>query len=208
MLKNSILGIVVLGLTLVSCGGGSEEGGKEKQNENKPTVNNQATTIPSTGLKIAYVYMDTINLKYKLIPIIENEIAAKSKEIEKNLESLQRRALKWEQDWQKKGGPMSTEQDQYMQEAQQWQMKLQQAQQDAQITLGQIQTQKMAQAQTRMNYIMQQYADEQGFDFILSYQLGGQIHAVNPAYNVTTQILERLNADVDSGSSPSEEASN
>ena len=55
------------------------------------------------------------------------------------------------------------------------------------------------QAQQRMSFIMQEYANEKGYDFILTYQLGGQVYAVNPAYNVTSEIIERLNADVDKG---------
>lgn len=196
MLKTSILGAAFLSLFLVSCGGdnNSDEGQTEEQ---KPAVNNQATTVPSSGLKIAYVYMDTINLKYKMIPIIEDEIAAKEKQIQAQLESLQRRAIQWEKDWQAKGGPMSSEQEQYVREGQEWQNKLAQAQQNAQMEIAQVQTQRMTQANKRMAYIMQEYANEKGYDFIISYQLGGQVYAVNPAYNVTKDIIERLNADVD-----------
>lgn len=194
-MKTYILGLIAVSLLMSSCGG--EESTDEKNAESKPAVNNQATTIPSTGLKIAYVYMDSINLNYKMIPIIEEEIAQKEKQIQAKLESLQRRAIQWEKDWQAKGGPISSEQEQYMREGQEWQTKLGQAQQEAQMELATIQQQRMAQANQRMAFIMQEYANEQGLDFIISYQLGGQVYAVNPAYNVTDAVIEKLNADVD-----------
>ncbi|MCB0478202.1 MAG: OmpH family outer membrane protein [Crocinitomicaceae bacterium] len=196
MLKTYIPGLMVLFFTLVSCGGGENDEKNADENQ-KPAVNNQATTIPSSGIKIAFVYMDTINLNYKMIPIIEEELAQKEKEIQAKLDALQRRALQWEKDWQAKGGPMSSEQEKYMREGQEWQAKLGQAQQGAQMELAQIQTQRMTQANQRMAYIMQEYANEKGYDFIISYQLGGQVYAVNNAYNVTADILQRLNADVD-----------
>ncbi len=196
MMKTFALGLIAFTLLLTSCGGGDEASNENKE-ETKPAANNQATTIPSSGLKIAFVYMDSINLQYKMIPIIEEEIAAKEKQIQAKLESLQRRAIQWEKDWQAKGGPISSEQERYMKEGQEWQARLAQAQQDAQMEMATVQQQRMAQANKRMAYIMQEYANENGFDFILSYQLGGQVYAVNPAYNVTDDIIQKLNADVD-----------
>lgn len=196
MMKTIALGLITFSLFLTSCGGG-DNSSEEKNEDKKPAVNNQATTVPSSGLKIAFVYMDSINMKYKMIPIIEEEIAAKEKQIQAKLESLQRRAIQWEKDWQAKGGPISSEQEKYMKEGQEWQARLGQAQQDAQMELATVQQQRMTQANQRMAFIMQEYANENGFDFILSYQLGGQVYAVNPAYNVTNDVIERLNADVD-----------
>ncbi|MEZ4936297.1 MAG: OmpH family outer membrane protein [Crocinitomicaceae bacterium] len=200
MLKTYIPGLFALLLTVTSCGGGENTDNTESETQ-KPTVNNQATSLPSSGLKIAFVYMDSINMNYKMIPIIEEELANKEKEIQAKLEALQRRALQWEKDWQAKGGPMSSEQEKYMREGQEWQSKLAQAQQSAQMELAQTQTQSMTQANQRMAYIMQQYANEKGYDFIISYQLGGQVYAVNEAYNVTADVLQRLNADVDASMS-------
>jgi Skp family chaperone for outer membrane proteins len=196
MIKTYILGFVVTAFTLVSCGGSDDSTDGNNAEAQKPAVNNQSTTIPSSGVRIAFIHMDTINLKYKAIASMQDELAAKEKEYQARIETVQRQAQAWNKKWQDKG-IMSSEQEKYMLEGQQWEQKMAQAQQDAQVGLGQFQAQQAETLARRLNFILQEYANENGIDFILTYQLGGQVGAVNPAYNVTSAIIEKLNADYD-----------
>jgi Skp family chaperone for outer membrane proteins len=44
---------------------------------------------------------------------------------------------------------------------------------------------------------VERYAKENGFDMIFQYQIGGQIVYINEAFDVTTDIINGLNADYD-----------
>lgn len=76
-------------------------------------------------------------------------------------------------------------------------MELAQKEQKLSAEIQQMQSEQFIKATNRVNDFVERYAKENGFDMIFQYQIGGQIVYINEAFDVTTDIINGLNADYD-----------
>lgn len=148
----------------------------------------------SNGLKIAYVVADSINKNYKYIAemqaTLQDEAETSEKIMQRNVGKIEKRF----QELQKELKYMTPSQKQ---EAQQ---ELANMEQNAQILRNELANDlaiKEAELQElfykSVNDYLNEYSEANGFDFILSYNLGGQILATNNALDITDEVLNGLN---------------
>ncbi len=157
-----------------------------------------ATASNSTGLKIAFVYGDSILMNY-------NEFRKESDA----MELKQRRA---EEDLQKKGAALEKEIMDYQQKAQSGLLTPKEMQaREKYLTTRQesvlAERDQMAQEimtetaaiNKRLHGVLQEKLAEikkkEGYDFILSYMDGGALLIADDKYDITDMVLKELNAD-------------
>jgi outer membrane protein len=92
---------------------------------------------------------------------------------------------------------MSREEKEFADKYQKRQMELAQKEQKLSAEIQQMQSEQFIKATNRVNDFVERYAKENGFDMIFQYQIGGQIVYINEAFDVTTDIINGLNADYD-----------
>lgn len=152
----------------------------------------------SSGLKIAFVYGDSILMNY-------NEFRKESD----GMELKQRRA---EEELQKKGAALEKEIMDYQQKAQSGLMTPKEMQaREKYLTTRQesvlAERDQMAQAimaetaaiNERLHGILQEklaeIKEKEGYDFILSYIEGGALLIADDKYDITDKVLKELNGD-------------
>jgi len=153
-----------------------------------------AHTSAGSGLKIAYVVADSINKNYKYIAEMQ---ATLQDEAETSEKIMQRNVAKIEKRFQVLQKELKYMTPSQKQEAQQ---ELSNMEQNAQILRNELANDlalKEAELQEvfykSVNDYLEEYSKANGFDFILSYNLGGQILATNNALDITQEVLTGLN---------------
>jgi outer membrane protein len=151
-------------------------------------------TTDGAGLKIAYVVADSINKSYMYIAemqsTLKDEATTSEKIMQRNIAKIEKRF----QVLQKEVKYMTPSQKQEAQE------ELAGMEQNAQILRNELANDlafKEAELQElfykSVNNYLDEYSEKAGYDFILSYNLGGQILATNNALDITQEVLTGLN---------------
>ncbi len=151
----------------------------------------------NAGLKIGYVNTDSILTGYVYLKdqadiLDKRQVDAsanferKARKLQDQIESFQRRA---------QGGnltpkQMEGEQSVLGRSQQELQMEEQRLTMELQGEAARIQ----AELSTVLKREVEAIQQEEGYDFILQYGGGGGVLAVNPSYDLTSQILTRMNA--------------
>jgi outer membrane protein len=196
-LKN--VGLVLMGALLVyttACGDKTKKGGKNSTDTTEPVV----VDPKENTMKIGYYNVDSLNEQYKLVKEVSDEIEGKIKKMSANFDAEVKQFEKWAKDMSdkmEKGLLMSREEKEFADKYQKRQMELAQKEQKLSAEIQQMQSEQFIKATNRVNDFVERYAKENGFDMIFQYQIGGQIVYINEAFDVTTDIINGLNADYD-----------
>jgi outer membrane protein len=95
----------------------------------------------------------------------------------------------------KEGLLLSSEEKKFMEQFQRRQMELGQKEQQLSMEAQQMQSDNFLKATNRVNDFVKRYAQENGFDMILQYQIGGQVTYINDSFNITSDIISGLNKE-------------
>lgn len=196
--SNGIMkGLVALGIVTTFCFTSCDsKKGAEVKTEAKPA------TVASTGgsheRRIAYVDMDTLQVKYEYLKTgkanLEKESVALEAELGKMTQNLQNEYVAFQKKAQ--AGTLSQA------DGEAGQKKLQQMQQTLEERKQNMGAQLMKKSdaftkdlQTRLdNYLLKYNADKR-FDYILQYQKGGTILFANPALDITEDVAKGMNEE-------------
>lgn len=150
--------------------------------------------LPGTDARIVYVDAEVLNTEYQFIidkyEELEKEQMRIEKQVERKLRSAEERYLELESQ-----APTMTQS-----QLEQAQMELQQLQQE--ITEFQEKAasdfrRKEAAAQdeffSNIRSFLQDYNKDGRYDYILTYQKGGQILLMNESYDITREVIDGLN---------------
>ena len=149
-------------------------------------------------MKIGFFNTDSLNSNLAFVKELEKEIEQANKDAEDKMLRKQREIDAWNKKWEAKGNLLSTEQEQYMREAQEMQNDAMMFEQQVQMELAQQQERLMMGHVTRVSNFTKMLAEREGFDMILSYQLGQNLVYVNPTMDCTAALAKLLNDDYNS----------
>lgn len=137
---------------------------------------------------------------------LQDEIMQAQIDAEKKMVDKENEIRAWERKWQERQPLLSSEEQQYMKEAQQKQNELMIFQQTLEQDLIQKQTELTIAGINRISMFAKQLAMKNGYDFILQYTIGQNIIYVNPKMDVTNELLDIMNKDYygGDGTPPSE----
>jgi len=188
----------LIGLSCVATALIASSCGEKKTKASDDTVPTTVVEARENTLKIGYYDVDSLNEQYKLVKDISEEIEAKMKKLSSGFEAEVKSFEKWATDMEKKmkdGLLLSSEEKKFMEQFQRRQMELGQKEQQLSAEVQRMQSDNFLKATNRVNDFVKRYAEENGFDMILQYQLGGQVTYINESFNITTDIISGLNKE-------------
>jgi outer membrane protein len=170
-----------------------------RQDSRKPATSN--VRPDSTGFKIAYFDIDSLQTHYEYFKDVSSQIKAKESSITTELTNLQNSYQKKIREWQQKGPTMSQSEGEA---AQREYAQMQQRYEQRQVMLEQeLQKQKMemmTDVRKRIEDYLRDFNQEKGYAFILSYEPGFMLYYKDSVYDITNDVIAGLNASYKSKS--------
>ena len=158
-------------------------------------VSNHLNNIgDSTTLKIAYVNSDTVSKYYKFAQKVQATLLNKRSAAEKQIKNKYQSYEDLVRDFEK-ASPIMGEREK-MEKAQKIRLLEQEIMQVEQQLSEQLANEEVRMTQTyilKTNEYMQTIGKKLGFDFVLSYRIGGPMLYANSNLDITSEIIELLN---------------
>lgn len=177
-------------------------------NEATTTTEQPERTAEGGGLNVVYVQADSLINQYTSFNEKLDAMEKKEQEAEANLTS-RGRAL--EKEFQEAGEKVQRgilTPNQIAELEQQLGKKQQNLMADQERISGQLLRERQTlqtELERTVKAILSQVRDEFGYDYILSYGPGTGVLMVNPAYDITAEVVKRLNADAELGKKKKED---
>jgi len=150
----------------------------------------------SSEIKFAYVNSDTVTKYYEFSKVMTKKLERQQANAEAKLKKIYNKYEVKRKAFEEKAPIMS--QSQMQREAQELGMMEQQIMQKEQELSSQL-AEKEAKAMTDYVYktsdLMQKIGKELGYDYIMSYRVGGPMLYANPELDITNTIVEKLNEE-------------
>lgn len=187
---NILLIIAVIILFVKIPGSGSEE-----VVDTNDTSNVETPVIPDDGqLNICYFQADSIN-NLDMMAELEALGAEAQKNAENKMRSKEREIQRWQENWGDPTKLLPSEQRRFQEEAMQKEQEIAMFQQQVQMELAMEQENLMLKLITRVSDASKKFAEENGYDFVLSYQLGQNVYYGAPQFDVTSELMDMINEE-------------
>ncbi len=149
-----------------------------------------------TDARIAFFLMDSVQRKFELIKEKDDSFAAEARRLQSGIESKQAKAQSRYQELMAKDHAYSTqaEVDKDEKELQGLAAELQQMQADGEQRMARMEGEMLKEITDELQDYLKVYNEAAGFDYIFSVQGGGQIWVGNDDLNITTDVVDGLNA--------------
>ena len=166
--------------------------------------NNAAPAAAATGaagasnMKIAFVEIDSLLSKYHFCNDVNEEMLKKEENIRTTLnekgKKLEKQAAEFQRKYENNGfvSPERTQQE--YQRIQKQQQELQELQQKLTNELAAENQKNTLELRDSINAFLKVYNQEKGYDLIISNSGFDNLLYGNPAYNITNEVVEGLNA--------------
>lgn len=163
-------------------------------NNDRDTSYSHHNNSNTGGLKICYFHADSVQ-NLDMMDQLEKLSAEAQSKFDLKMKQLQNEVNAFQQKWGDPSKLFPDEQMKYQEDAMRMQQEMAQKEQIAQMELAQGQEEIMFKLISRVSDISKKFAEENGYDFVLSYQLGQNIYYGAPKYDVTKELMEMINAD-------------
>lgn len=154
--------------------------------------------LSEAGAAIAYISSDRLMEEYDLAKKMREEFEGEQRRLENDLERRQRtfqtEVERFQQNIQ--SGSISMDQAQIReQELMQMQQELLQSSDTYRERLATKEFEMNLELLEKISDFLERYNREAGYDFILNYSRGGGILFAHPGHDITTEVIELLNAE-------------
>ena len=161
------------------------------------TLNN---TIDSLNiLKVAYVNSDTVSKYYKFAIKIQKDLTKKRSEAEKQIKNKYYAYERLVKDYEK-AAPIMGDREK-MEKAQNIRLLEQEIMQVEQQLSSKVSKEELKITQDyiiKTNDFMQVIGQRLGYDYVMSYRLGGEMLYANPNHDISDEIIKLLNQQYES----------
>lgn len=177
---------------------------KEKKLTKKPVEDEEvkSDTVknePVEELKkfnVAFVNSDTVTTYYELSRAMTAKLKAKQTSAESKLKGLYSKYESQRKSFEEQAPVMGQQELQRKaQEIGLLEQSIMQKEQELSASLSQKEAEIMTDYVYETNDYMQQIGKELGYDYILSYRVGGPMLYANPELDITDKVIELLNAE-------------
>ena len=149
--------------------------------------------IPDDGtMKICYFNADSLN-SLELMAELETMSAQAQQNAESKMRNKQGEIEKWQAGWGDPSTLLPTEQRKYQEEGLKMQQDIAMFEQQVQMELAMEQENVMRTLITKVSDASKIFAEDNGYDFVLSYQTGQTIYYGSPNFDVTNQLMDLIN---------------
>lgn len=164
--------------------------------ENIPTVEKELAIQPLNegGLNIAFVNSDTVSKYYEFAKKIQKTLTTKRSEAEGQIKSKYFAYESLVQEFEK-ASPIMGDREK-MEKAQKIRLLEQEIMQVEQQLSEQVSRQELELTQSyivKTNDYMQEIGKTLGYDYVMSYRVGGAMLYANERHNITNEIIKLLN---------------
>ena len=156
--------------------------------------------VSSPAYTIAYVDNQVILEEYLFAISMRSELEAEQSRLESDLNRRQRNFQAEVERFQRdiQAGNISREQAQLKeQELMQKQQDLFQLNETYQESFAQMEFELNTALFEKVSDFLRRYNEEKGYEFILGYSMGGSILYADKTYDITADVIERLNREVE-----------
>ena len=185
-MKKYLLLIMCVALCLASCN--NKEAGSSETAQNNGTE--------STGLRIAYLELDSLMSQYQLYKDYEGVLSRKGADIQTTLEQRQRRlessAAAMQRKFENNGFQTRDELETAQRNLQQQEMELQQLAAKLNNEFNEEQARINQEARDSIQAFLKIYNQTKKFDYVM-IKAGDNLLIANPQYNITKDIVTGLN---------------
>lgn len=174
------------------------------RNKNTEVKKEQETKIISPeempknteGLKIAYVNSDTVASYFKFSKDVEYRLKKKQAVAEAELKKMYQKYETDRQTFEKEAPIMGqSEMQRRAQEIGVLEQQIMQKEQELSAKLGQLEAEVMTDYVYKTNEYMQEIGKSLGYDYIMSYRIGGSMLYAAPQWDITSEIIDLLNVE-------------
>ena len=144
--------------------------------------------------RIAYINVDSLNLQYKFLSDKKAHLGQEEKNLEVKLKSKMGKAQARFEELNQQAYTMTESQLAAAQEElEQLQQSIEPYQQELTDDLLTLESSLQNELNTRITDHLKKYNEAYGYDYILGYQVGGQVLLGNEALDITRDIIDELN---------------
>ena len=186
-MKKYLFLVMSIALGLASCGNNKETG----NTETAVTAETEAT-----GLRIAYVELDSLMSQYQLYKDYEEVLTRKGTDIQNTLAQKQRKlessATAMQRKYENNGFQTRDELERAQQSLQQQEMELQQLAAKLNNEFNEEQARINQEARDSIQAFLKIYNQTKKYDYVM-IKAGDNLLIANPKYNITKDIVTGLN---------------
>lgn len=190
-------------LLMISC----QQERREEPIDNAEVPTSDSIPEENLGLRVAFIYGDTINEKYNFLIDAQDELEKEQKVIEERINRKLRKAENRAMELQKQAATMTQLQVQEAQlELQNLDIEIQQFQEKLATEFRKREIELQNEYTERVDKMLDEYNKEGLYDIILNFQVGGNLLWIKDKFDITQEVLIKLNDQYEADlSSPSEE---
>jgi outer membrane protein len=185
-MKHVILFAVAAALSLTACQKSAEEAEETAEN----------TGAETTGLKIAYVEMDSLITQYQLYKDYEEELTRKGTNIQSTLaqkqRTLEQHAAAMQKKYESNGFTTRDELERAQNSIQAEQQQLQELADRLQTDFAQEQARVNQEARDSIQAFLRSYNKTKKYDYVL-VKAGDNMLIANPKMDITKEVIKGLN---------------
>ncbi len=186
-MKKYLILAMVAALGLTSCG-------NSKESDEAPT--SESAGADATGLRIAYVELDSLMGQYQLYKDYEAVLTRKGTDIQNTLAQKQRKlesnAATMQRKYENNGFQTRDELERAQQSIQQQEMELQQLAAKLNNEFNEEQARINEEARDSIQAFLKIYNKTKKYDYVM-IKAGDNLLIANPRYNITKDIVNGLN---------------
>jgi len=191
----NILTVLILSIGLIySCGGETKKGNESDKTDGENQVNREKIITDTGSLKIAFVNVDTVSMKYKKIIDANLEGEEMKKKLEKQIRNMEINFQNYVKELEQKFDFMTrTEQAAAQKKLQDKQIYYESEKNRLTQEIMEFETKIMIGIYNNLYEFVEKYASENGYDFVLSKKFAGEFIYGNKNYDITYEVIEGLN---------------
>ena len=186
-MKKYLFLAMIMGMCLTSC---------NNQNNAETAAADQTPETETTGLRIAYVELDSLMSQYELYKDYEVVLTQKGTEIQNTLAQKQRKlesnATAMQRKYESNGFQTRDELERAQQSLQQQELELQQLAAELNNEFNEEQARINQEARDSIQNFLKIYNETKKFDYVM-IKAGDNLLIANPRYNITKDIVNGLN---------------
>jgi outer membrane protein len=189
---------------MVSC----EESQKKELLDEPIEITVDSTEVENSRLKVAFIYGDTVNTRYRFLMDAQDELEKEQNVIEERINRKLQKAEKRAMELQQQAPAMTQIQVQEAQlELQNLDIEIQQFQERLGSDFRKREVELQIEYTDRVNKMLEEYNADGIYDMILNFQPGGNLLWIKDSYDITNEVLTKLNDQYDADlSKPTEES--
>lgn len=154
---------------------------------------NTEVSAGNSNLKVGYFDLDMVSEKLSLVQDFEEKLTEEFKSAELKLKNKQAEIERWQAAWMKRGQLLPAEEKQYMSEAREKEMAYQTLENRLRDKLVALEESQVKKVETEIRTTVKNLAKKQNFDFIMSYQFGGELYYAKPVYDISEELVLLMN---------------